>query len=110
MAHALGAGGIHMTQSGKRTLRQRMEQKLSTAFAPQVLNVIDESHKHVGHAGHAGGAHHGGETHFRVEMVSAAFAGKSRIERHRSVNATLADEFADGVHALSLDVRAPGEA
>jgi BolA protein len=43
-------------------------------------------------------------------MVSAAFAGKSRIERHRSVNATLADEFADGVHALSLDVRAPGEA
>ena len=98
-----------MTRSDKRTLRQRMEQKLSAAFAPQVLNVIDESHKHAGHAGHAGGAHHGGETHFRIEMVSATFAGKSRIERHRSVNATLAEEFADGVHALSLNVSAPGE-
>jgi len=99
-----------MTQPRKQNLRQRMEQKLSTAFAPQVLNVIDESHKHAGHAGHAGGAHHGGETHFHVELVSASFAGKSRIERHRSVNAALAEEFADGVHALSLDVRAPEEA
>jgi BolA protein len=110
MTIALEKGGSPMSELVEGTIRQRMLEKLSGAFAPQVLNVIDESHKHVGHAGHAGGAHHGGETHFRVEMVSAAFAGKSRIERHRSVNATLADEFADGVHALSLDVRAPGEA
>ncbi len=98
-----------MTEPGKRTISQRMTEKLSSAFAPQALNVIDESHKHAGHAGHAGGAHHGGETHFRVDMVSATFAGKNRIERHRAVNTALAEEFADGVHALTLNVRAPGE-
>jgi BolA protein len=84
-----------------------MVEKLSGAFAPQILNVIDESDKHAGHAGHAGGD--GGETHFRVEIVSAAFAGKNRIERHRAVNDVLVEEFADGVHALSLNLRAPNE-
>jgi BolA protein len=84
-----------------------MIEKLSSAFTPLALNVIDESHKHAGHAGHGGGD--GGETHFRVEMVSTVFAGKNRIERHRAVNAALAEEFADGVHALALHVRAPGE-
>lgn len=95
-----------MNESVKQTIRQRMVEKLSGAFAPQTLNVIDESDKH---AGHAGAPHQGGETHFRVEMVSANFAGRSRIERHRAVNAVLVEEFADGVHALALNVRAPGE-
>jgi BolA protein len=109
IAGALGKGGIAMQQAVKRTMRQRMEEKLSAAFAPEILRVTDESHKHAGHAGHSGGAGHGGETHFHIHIVSANFAGKSRIERHRSINAALADEFADGVHALALDVRAPGE-
>jgi BolA family transcriptional regulator, general stress-responsive regulator len=100
---------MDMTQSGEITRRERMEKKLSVLFAPQILRVIDESHKHAGHVGHEGGAGHGGETHYRIEMVSANFSGKSRIERHRSINEALADEFANGVHALALDIRAPGE-
>ena len=98
-----------MTQSDRRAVREAMEEKLSTAFAPQFLRVIDESHKHAGHMGHEGGAGHGGETHFRVEIVAERFLGKSRVERHRAVNDLLADEFASGVHALALDIRAPGE-
>lgn len=97
-----------MTQSGKRAVRDVIEEKLASAFAPQFLRVTDESHKHAGHMGHEKGADHG-ETHFRVEMITERFSGKSRVERHRAVNGALADEFAAGVHALALDVRAPGE-
>src|SRR5205809_4698675 len=79
--------------------------KLATAFAPQSLDVVDESHQHQGHAGHRPG----GETHFRVYIVSNAFQGKSRIERHRMVNATLSRELAAGVHALAIHASAPGE-
>ncbi len=98
-----------MTQSGKRAVRDVIEEKLAAAFTPQFLRVIDESHEHAGHMGHEKGAGHGGETHFRVEMITERFSGKSRVERHRAVNSALADEFAAGVHALALDVRAPGE-
>ena len=98
-----------MTQPGKQTVRGKIEEKLTSAFAPQFLQVIDESDKHAGHAGHAGGAGQGGETHFRVQMVSEKFIGKSRVERHRAVNDLLANEFAAGVHALAMDIRAPGE-
>jgi BolA protein len=98
-----------MAYSGKQTVRDRMEAKLTAAFAPQFLKVIDESDKHAGHAGHSGGAGHGGETHFRVQIVSPDFSGKTRIERHRAVNGLLADEIAGGVHALALEIRAPGE-
>ena len=80
-------------------------EKLTKAFAPQNLRVLDESHQHEGHAGHRPG----GETHFRVYIVSAAFQGKSRIERHRMVNAALASELAGGVHALAIHANAPGE-
>jgi len=93
----------------KLTVRDRMEAKLVAAFAPETLNVIDESHKHAGHVGHAGGAGQGGETHFRVRIVSSKFMGQSRIERHRAINSLLADEIAGGVHALALDIKAPGE-
>jgi BolA protein len=98
-----------MTTSDRRAVREVIEEKLSTAFAPQFLRVIDESDKHAGHLGHEGGAGHGGETHFRVELVAERFSGKSRVERHRAVNDLLAEQFAGGVHALALDLRAPGE-
>src|SRR5215210_2349831 len=81
-------------------------EKLTQAFAPESLRVVDESQQHEGHAGHRPG----GQTHFRVYIVSEAFQGKSRIERHRMVNATLADELQGGVHALAIHANAPGEA
>lgn len=93
----------------KPTMRERMEGKLGTAFAPEFLSVIDELESHAGHMGHAGGAGHGRETHFRVRIVSAKFEGLNRIDRHRVVNSILADELANGVHALALDLKAPGE-
>jgi BolA protein len=80
--------------------------KLREAFAPESLDVTDESHLHEGHAGHRPG----GETHFRVYIVSPAFEGKSRVERHRMINATLAAELAGSVHALAIKAQAPGEA
>jgi BolA family transcriptional regulator, general stress-responsive regulator len=79
--------------------------KLREAFSPESLEVQDESHLHEGHAGHRPG----GETHFRVYIVSQAFEGKSRVERHRMINATLAEELADAVHALAIHVQAPKE-
>ena len=79
--------------------------KLREAFVPESLDVTDESHLHEGHAGHRPG----GETHFRVYIVSAAFEGKSRIERHRMINATLAGELEGNVHALAIKAQAPGE-
>ncbi|MGE5547127.1 MAG: BolA family protein [Solirubrobacterales bacterium] len=87
-------------------VRAAIEQKLTEGLAPTRLAVIDESNRHIGHAGHRPG----GESHFRIEIVSPAFAGKSRIERHRMVNALLADELAGTVHAMALDAKAPGEA
>jgi BolA protein len=86
-------------------IAERITRKLTEAFAPQELKVIDESHQHQGH----GGWREGGETHFRVNIVSQAFAGKSRLERHRLVNAALAQELADRVHALAIVAKAPGE-
>jgi BolA family transcriptional regulator, general stress-responsive regulator len=85
--------------------RDVIVEKLHKAFAPESLRVADESDQHVGHAGHRPG----GETHFRVYIVSDAFAGKSRIERHRMINAALAAELAGGVHALAIHAAAPGE-
>ncbi len=83
-----------------------LTQKLREAFTPESLDVIDESNLHEGHAGHSGRS----ETHFRVHIVSPAFAGKSRIERHRMVNELLAAELQGGVHALAIKAKAPGEA
>lgn len=87
------------------TTRDRIMQKLTTAFAPARLEVVDESHQHAGHAG----SRPGGETHYRVHIVSEAFQGKSRVERHRMVNETLSGELAGGVHALAIHASAPGE-
>ena len=85
--------------------RDLIMKKLTSAFAPESLDVVDESHQHVGHAGHRPG----GETHFRVYIVADAFKGKSRLERHRMVNETLSSELAGGVHALAIHTSAPGE-
>jgi BolA protein len=91
--------------SADQPVRHRITNKLREAFTPESLDVIDESHLHEGHAGHRPG----GETHFRVYIVSAAFKGKSRIERHRMINAVLATELAGSVHALAIKAQAPGE-
>jgi BolA family transcriptional regulator, general stress-responsive regulator len=86
-------------------IRDSITEKLTRAFAPERLSVIDESHRHEGHAGWRPG----GETHFRVSIVAAAFSGKSRLERHRMINQALAAELASGVHALAIEAAAPGE-
>ena len=80
--------------------------KLTVALSPSSLEIVDESHHHKGHAG----ARPNGESHFRVEIVSDAFRGKSRIERQRLVYAALAEEMSHDIHALSLVTRAPGDA
>ena len=86
-----------------------IRQKLTAAFAPQSLEVADESHRHAGHAGATRDDGSQGETHFHVRLVSAAFEGVSRVERQRRVYAALADELAGPVHALSLTLLAPSE-
>jgi BolA protein len=86
-------------------MQERIRTRLGAALAPTTLDIIDESAQHAGHSG----ARPGGETHFRVVVVAEAFRGLNRVQRHRLVYDALAAEFADGVHALSLDARAPGE-
>lgn len=95
-----------MADQGKGVVKTKIAQKLAEGLTPIALNVIDESHHHAGHGHH----HPDGETHFRVEVVSAAFEGKSRVERHRLVNTLLADELANRVHALAITAKTPQEA
>ena len=83
-----------------------MRRKLEERFRPSRLEVVDESHRHEGHPG----ARPGGETHFAVAITAAEFAGLGRVARQRLVYQALQEELAGPVHALSLDVRAPGEA
>jgi BolA family transcriptional regulator, general stress-responsive regulator len=83
----------------------RIRTKLTEGLTPTRLAIEDESHRHAGHAG----ARPGGESHFRVEVVSAAFAGESRISRQRRVYALLAEELAGPVHALALTTLSPEE-
>ncbi|WP_409371506.1 BolA family protein [Methylocella sp. CPCC 101449] len=83
--------------------------KLTAALAPASLDVIDDSAKHAGHMLHPGGVEPRGETHFTVRITAEAFAGKSRLQRHRLVNDALAQELRDGVHALAIEAKAPNE-
>ncbi len=87
------------------SVRELIEARLQEALSPERLSVTDESAAHAGHSGHR----EGGESHFRVRLVAAAFAGRSRIDRHRLVNAALAEAFQRGVHALAVEAAAPGE-
>lgn len=84
----------------------RIEAALRTHFAPTILQVQDDSAMHAGHSG----ARAEGETHYNVLVVSERFSGLNRVARHRLINAALSDEFTAGLHALSLTLRAPGEA
>ena len=84
--------------------------KLTASFAPVALEVVDESHRHAGHAGATRDDGSQGETHFHVRLVSDSFSGVSRVERQRRVYAALADELKGPVHALSLALFAPSEA
>jgi len=98
--------GTIMTQVSGGTVKQLIEERLGQGLSPTTLVVSDDSGRHAGHAGHRPGA----ETHFRVELVSPAFSGKSRLERHRLVNDLLKDAFGAGMHALELKAKAPEEA
>jgi BolA protein len=86
-----------------------IREKLNAGFAPIALDVVDESHRHAGHAGATRADGSVGETHFHIRIVSAAFEGKSRVERQRRVYAALADELRGPVHALSLAALSPSE-
>ena len=87
------------------SVAETIRRKLTDRLAPVRLDIVDESHRHAGHAG----ARPEGETHFRVELVSAAFAGQSRVARQRSVYAALAEELKTHVHALALTTLTPDE-
>jgi len=84
------------------TMADTIAGKLKQALSPREIEVLDVSHKHAGHAGWRDG----GETHFEVRVRADIFAGKTRVECHRMVNAALADELASTVHALQLDLSA----
>jgi BolA family transcriptional regulator, general stress-responsive regulator len=86
-------------------MQERIVARLKEALDPVSLDVVDESDRHAGHAG----SRAGGGTHYRVRVVSARFERQSRVERHRLVYDVLAAEFADGLHALALVAKAPGE-
>ncbi len=87
-----------------------IREKLTAAFAPAALDVVDESARHAGHAGATRGDGTHGETHFHVRLVSAAFDGVSRVERQRRIHAALAEELKGPIHALSLAALTPSEA
>jgi len=83
------------------TTAERIRARLTEAFHPASLNVVDESHLHKGHVGHRPE----GETHFRIAISAEAFQGKSRVAAHRMVYDALSAEIAAGVHALAIEAR-----
>ena len=94
-----------MTQSLTGPIAREIEERLRAALAPTRLAVINDSARHHGHAGDDGS----GESHFTVEIEAGAFAGKSRVERQRAVNAALGNMLEGRVHALAIRAKAPGE-
>jgi BolA protein len=105
MLAAILAGKASVERRGGMNRRDRISRTLTEAFRPQRLEVVDESEHHKGHAGWR----EGGETHFRIRIVSPSFTGHSRVSAHRLVNEALAGEFAGGLHALSIEARADSE-
>jgi BolA protein len=98
-------GSAPVSSFGIMRVADRIREKLTAGLQPTRLAVVDESHRHAGHAG----ARPEGESHFRVEVVAAAFTGESRIARQRRVYALLAEELAGPVHALALTTLTPEE-
>jgi BolA protein len=94
-----------MSETHGSSRAQRITECLTATFAPSTLRVVDDSRLHAGHAG----AGPGGETHYTVTMVAEAFRGMTRVARSRAVHDALAAEFAGGLHALALTLRAPEE-
>jgi BolA family transcriptional regulator, general stress-responsive regulator len=88
------------------TIATSITEKMTTAFKPSLLEVINESHLHAGHQEKFKGA---GETHFRIRIVTDVFTGKSRLDRHRAITGLLTDELAGELHALAIEASAPGE-
>jgi BolA protein len=86
------------------TRTDRIRERLTAAFAPVALDIEDESHRHAGHPGARDG-----RGHFRVRVVSGAFAGQSALARHRSVYAALGEMMQTDIHALAIDARTPEE-
>ena len=82
-----------------------IEKRLRQALAPTRLEVVNDSARHSGHAGDDGS----GESHFTVEIEAVAFAGMTRLDRQRAINAALGDLLRDRIHALAIRARAPGE-
>lgn len=97
--------GNPQTRPMAGTLQSEIESLLTSAFAPSRLEVINDSAKHHGHAGDDGS----GESHFTILIESAAFTGKSRLDRQRMVNAALGDIPGQRVHAVAVRASAPGE-
>lgn len=95
-----------MTANTRGPVAAEIEKRLTEALAPERLEVVDDSAKHRGHAGHDPR----GESHFTVTVVSAAFEGENRVARQRMVNAALAELLRERVHALAMVTKAPGEA
>lgn len=87
------------------SVAEQMKRKLTEAFAPEAMTLVDDSHRHHGHAG----ARPGGESHFRLTIVSAAFEGLSRVARQRAVMTALKEELAGPVHALNISALTPEE-
>jgi BolA protein len=100
-------GVCRLRQGGDQIMSMdvRIKEKLTTRFQPEALDVINESHLHAGHSS----SPNSGQSHYRVLIVATAFEGKSRLERHRLVNETLAAELKDGVHALAIRAQTPQE-
>ena len=94
-----------MTQSFTGPMAEEIAQRLRGALAPTRLEVINDSDRHRGHAGHDGS----GESHFTVLIESPAFTGQSRLARQRAVNAALGDLLVERIHALAIKAKAPGE-
>jgi BolA protein len=94
-----------MASGGTGPVAREIEERLRAALAPSRLRVVNDSARHRGHAGDDGS----GESHFTVEIEASQFAGMTRLERQRAVNAALGDLLSGRVHALAIRARAPGE-
>ena len=97
---AVGIMAGKLDTTAMETRIDRLRAALTAAFAPTLLEIVDDSGRHAGHAGAAAG----GQTHYTVRMRAAAFTGQSRVARSRAVHDVLAPEFASGLHALSLSL------
>ena len=102
----LGKAGISADKPGIMTRAERIRATIEATFDQAVVDVVDESHRHVGHAG----ARPEGETHYHLRVICPAFAGMSRVARSRAVHEALAAEFRGGLHALSLTLQTPDDA